>query len=949
MAADAVVGRDQELAMVAGALERARSGAVALRVEGEAGVGKTTILNALLDRAREAGMRVLRAVAGELERDLPHVVLGDLLEPVADELAELAPPQRRALEAILLRESPSETVDARTVGVMLLSSLRLLTRRGPLVVVVDDAQWADASSRTALHYAARRLDPEPVLMAVARRTPNALSEGGVGQEDRLLPLEITGRTEVITLAGLGVTDLEEALRRRGVRRLVPSQLAEVHRLSAGNPLLAFELAGTGEWRGVAGAAVSPPERMQRAITARLQATSPRTRELLAAVAALRRPTRSALEALAGPGDAAYVIDEASAANILVPRADRLEFSHPLVRSAVLAELGPEEVAALHRRVTPLSIDPDERAYHLALGTELPDGQISREVAEASATAARRGAPAEASILAEHAARLTPADDEEMRTERLRLAGEYAFMAGDSRRATDLLQRAAAMAGPGDGAALVRLVQAQVEADTVSVPAALSRMRDALALARSDAASARILTNLADIGRAVSLDDARRWARRAVDHANRAADPTIEARALAIDALLEFNATGEVQASRIARAVQLEESGLELDGSPSIVLAHQLVWSGQIEEGRRLLERLLEAREGRGNRSSVEPLWYLAVLEWLAGNWDRAEDLVVRCIRLDEQAGRDASLVLGYWVLGLIQVCRGDLTNGRELVARLMELAKATGQERATGSALWLLALADHFEARASDHAVHALEMIESVGHPLISGALSVPDLSDILVSRGQVEAADRYLRPAEERATRLNHPFGLPHAKRARAAILAAEGEVDRALEVLEPWADPGAAPQFPLYAARIGLLRGQLLRRRRERAAAREALESAAALFTRLGALPWLRATEAELRLLGRAPRRPTELTPAEARVAELAAKGKSNGEIASALYLSPKTVEWTLTRVYGKLGLRSRTELASTFAAWKGHTTPPMDGSGPSAPDGFGTKGRRDVESRP
>jgi hypothetical protein len=394
-----IVGRDEELASVRAFVARAERGPAALVLEGEPGIGKSTLWLAGVEHARRQGSRTLASRPAEAERSLAHVALGDLLEAVlADVLPTLPAPRRRALEAaLLLADTTPESVDARALGIAVRDVLGVLAERRPTVVAIDDLQWLDAASAGALAFALRRSNAAPVLLLLARRPANGTQPSELEQA---LPEQNLQR---LSLGPLSVGAIHSFLRDRLDRAFARQTLLRIHEHSGGNPFFALELARA------LGPEVDPtrplhvPGTLDELVRARLRGLPATTRDALALAATLGSPSQSLLERT---GVAPDTLEPAIAAQVIVLENGTIRFTHPLLSSALYADLADGR-RAVHRRIADVVEDPVVRARHLGQATEAPDEEVAAVLEEAARTATDRGAAAVAAELAEHALRLTP--------------------------------------------------------------------------------------------------------------------------------------------------------------------------------------------------------------------------------------------------------------------------------------------------------------------------------------------------------------------------------------------------------------------------------------------------------------------------------------------------------------------------------------------------------------
>jgi AAA ATPase domain len=435
-----VIGREEELASVRAFVDRAQEGEgpVALVLEGEAGIGKSTLWLAGVEHACGRGMHVLSSRPTEAERGLAHVGLGDLLDSVLDDVAsELSPPRRRALEAALLREETGDSVDRRALAVAVQDALQLLSRRQLLVVGIDDVQWLDPSSSSALAFAMRRPATSRVLVLLARRhvdsaEPSEL-EHALGAE----------RVERLLVGPLSVGALHSLLRDHLDRVFARQTLLRIHEHSGGNPFFALELARA------LGSEVDPtqplpvPQTLEGLVRARLVGLPATTRDALALAAALGAPSQSLL---GRAGVDSHALDAAVEAQLIEREDGGLRFTHPLLSSVLYADLADRQ--SVHRRIAEVVEGPLVRARHLALATEAADGEVAAVLDEAVRTAADCGAAAVAAELAEHALRLTPGDAREELRRRALVAARMHRVAGEWTRARMIANDLLAETEPG---------------------------------------------------------------------------------------------------------------------------------------------------------------------------------------------------------------------------------------------------------------------------------------------------------------------------------------------------------------------------------------------------------------------------------------------------------------------------------------------------------------------
>ena len=435
---EAIIGREAELQRLRDCLQGPERPVVAF-LEGDAGVGKTALLEATVAEAEVAGSRVLRARPTAAEAGSSFAALDDLLRPAIGGLPRLAEPQRRALAAALLLEVAAEPVDPRQVGLAALSLLGELP--GPVLLAVDDWHWLDAASATVLSFMLRRLEPARAKLIATLRTGEA--DEAVAALIRALPAD---HAIELPVEPLDLGALARLIHARTGSWMPPPALARLHEVCGGNPLLALEI--------VRAPGAETTTDIRRLLARRIGALSADTRATLRFVAALAEPTLEVLETVGStPG-----LEAALAADVLVRDGHRVRFSHPLIGAVVRERTPPGEWRAVHTRLAELTDRPEERARHLAAAAEGPDEQVAAALEAAAGEAATRGATMAAAELAERAAELTPPGDEALRVQRLLDAASATMRVGDGPRARALLSEVLAReaAGPRRADALHKL-------------------------------------------------------------------------------------------------------------------------------------------------------------------------------------------------------------------------------------------------------------------------------------------------------------------------------------------------------------------------------------------------------------------------------------------------------------------------------------------------------------
>ena len=915
-----IVGRDEELAAVARFLDGApEQGTYALLLEGELGIGKSTVLQASLALARERHYRVLSCAPASEETRLSFVGISDLLAPVLEELLpELPPPQRRALEiALLIRDLDGAPPDDRAVAAAFHTALRMLGERGPVLVAVDDVQWLDAPSAATLAFASRRLQAaDCVRLLLTRRlngegaAPLGLGRSGAPGLDRLSvgPLSL-GATGHLVRTRLGVS-----LRR-------PTML-RVQDLSCGNPFFAVELARAIAARGEAPATgpLPLPGTLAELVRDRIAALPEATRSALLFVAAAARPAPATLRSVLGEAPD-VALRPALEAGVVVQLDDgAVAFAHPLLAAVVHGDAPAAERRRAHAALAAVVDSVEERARHLALSISEPDERIAAELEMAAYSVGARGGYTAVAELAARARELTPADERDAARRRAILTGEASWAAGDYEKGRGLLQEMLDTARPGAERADALLRLSRNPRDIVE---SIELCRAALDEPGTDPATrGDIETFLAMLTYgAGDVDGAAELAARAASAAGETGDGRREALALSLRAMMDGLAGRGFDFDVLRRTATVEEETGHYPGrvGPRSFLASALSISDELAEGRALGGALVAEVRDQGDISYARMLSVVSFLELRAGNLELALSGAREALEVWEQAGLalEENEALGVLAqveaeLGLEQEARDNAERISELPGRLHDLG-----EIRRGFVLVSLELAlEHWpEAVAASEAW--TEAAERTGMRSSLLAPALPWAVEAFAGAGDLERARAAAAGVAAEAARTPHPRLELYASRCRGHVLAAARELDGAVAELERARTLSARSPCLLEHARTLLLLGGALRRANRRSDARGVLGEALAIYENAGARLWAARASRELaRIGGRAASR-DELTTAERRVAELVAKGMSNREAAAALFVTVKTVEAALSRVYHKLGVRSRAELARRFAS--------------------------------
>ena len=910
-----LLGRDQEQRAIAGLLDGARaSRSGVLAVVGEPGIGKSALLDYAAEQA--AGMRVLRARGVQSEAHIPFAGLLELLRPALSWIMRIPDPQAAALEgALALR--PLATAPGRfAVGAATLSLLAAYAEDAPLAVLVDDAHWLDGSSGDAMLFAFRRLvaDPVAVVLAVRQGEPSLLDGAD-------LP--------ALRLAGLGPDSAAELLRQQADEPLSSELADRLHRDTGGNPLALLELGQDRQHL-----ASLPPDAPLAAGTSvaqvylqRSRSLPARTRDALVLAAAIDGGEVPVL-ARAAPRLGLDLADlvAAEAAALITVRDARVEFRHPLARSAIYGAAPADQRRAVHRAVASALPDTeaDRRAWHLALAAFGPDDAASSALEQAGQRAYQRSAYDVSSRAFERAAVLAP---EEARHGRLmHAAADAAWTGGLADRAVALLDRAARPASDLD------------------LGVAIEHLRGHIAVHRGPVTDGlRIL--LAAAGRAAPIDPDRAVVMLAeaayasfsagdaaailvvADQVAALAPPEPNGRIAFFTLItkgmaLIFAGQGEPGAPAVRAAVDVLERSDELRDEPRLLAwaAMGSIWLREADTGRALLYRALDAARRRSAIGALPFMLYLVAADQAGTDrWAEAQAGYHEAIGLARETGQRCDLGMALAFSARLEARMGQSDQSRRHADEALRLSRELGlgvAEVWAIAALGELALGQGRPEAALPHFEEQHDVLRS--RRIADADLSpVPELVEIYLRLGRGREAVGLAGDFSRAAAAKGQPWALARAARSRGQI-AAEGESDPHFEMALALHGQTADA---FETARTHLAYGARLRRERQRVRARDELRAAVDRFDHLGAAPWSEMARAELAATGETARRRdastlNDLTPQELQIALSLADGRTTRETAAALFLSPKTIEYHLRSVYRKLSVGSRSELRAAMS---------------------------------
>jgi DNA-binding NarL/FixJ family response regulator len=900
--AEAIVGRAAELNHVRELLDDERREMRALVFEGEAGIGKTTLWRQGVEGARARLLPVLSAQPAQAESVLPFAALGDLLAPILnDRLPAVAPPLRTMLEVALHRRAADEPAEQLAVS---RATLEVLSLDGDaLLLAVDDVQWLDPPTERTLEFVLRRLSNAPIRVLLARRSgvelPAPLSL------ERALSHE---RLHSRRLGPMTLGELDELLRRRLDLRLPRPRLVQLREVSGGNPFYALEIARTASDEGF-----HIPASLAAAVEERLHSLPAPAREAVLLAAAAGQPTTTLLERAAQSSEG---LEQAIAGGVLSLEGTRVRFTHPLLASVAYESASPWQHRSAHRRLA-VSATGGERARNLALGTDEPDEDIAAELERAAQAAAARGGTDSAASLAEHAARLTPTADTQARTRRLVAAAEHRVASGDFERGRAILEQVAHSLEPGpERAEVLRRIASKVDSNERGIhlceqaleeaagdPAILSKVHVALGAFTWIAGQAgRSLAHHAEAVRQAELAG------------------EAELAAIAIGGMCVHQVLHGVPWDREAmdRALEFEQRiDVPTWQRPSFQLGTIAMYTDDLEHARPLLVAELDRIDTSGH---INARWLvlcrLAQCELKAGHWSAALRYAREAAEVVGQTAFASELSLVQAIHALVLAHLGDLDQaqvvGEHALALAEELELSYRLTTAQG-ALGFIALSRGDAEAAVAQLTPARERLVDTNFGEFSRHAVVENEIEALADVGRLEEAEELCAYVAIIANRAGRSWHRAVAARGGALVAAARGDLERAQEAISEALAAHEMLRQPFELGRTLLAQGRIERRFKHRRIAREALMRALELFDELGAPLWAEMAAAELARIPGRGRASVELTETERRVAELVTEGLSNKEVAARLFVTVRTVEANLTRVYAKLGVRSRTELAS------------------------------------
>ena len=904
-----VVGRAAELRAAAALLDTLGEGPLAIVIEGEAGIGKTTLWRSIAEMAGDRGARVLVARPAESEARLTFSALADLLVGLpAESFAALPSPQVKALNVALLRFEPEQAgLDVRGATSGTVTLLRGLADDAPVVIAIDDVQWIDSASRDALTFALRRLGDSRICLLLAVRPDDGPAPFGL---EAALPAD---RIRRIRLGSLGTGALYSLFVDRLGHPFPRATIVRIADASGGNPFVALEIGRAmldgGEQD--AGAPVPVPASVRDLATDRIRRLPPATRAELLRAAALARPTTELVDV-----DRLAAAEAAGLVEIGID--GRITFSHPLFAAAVYGDATPAERRSVHADLAGTAPEFEERARHAALAATGRDPIVALMLDQAGARARARGATSVASEFLELSIRLTPTDDVEDRFRREIQLADDLHLAGEPARAQAVLTIALEQVPAGDLRAEALLALGMIGRET-DLGRALAVCEEALATATSHSIVARAHATLGLLYETVDVA-------RATEHSAAAADGFAELGDVASwssatlghcwhELLLGHGADEPAFRAALEAPADGPPAGPWWIGLPPVwVLAHD-----DFGNARALFAGGVERSRQEGNESEIGLLLaVLAQIDCWRGQPDAADDAIEEAVDIARLGGSLSTLADALRVRANIDAIRGRVERARHTIAvELPELGLTEAGRLTYGSGIVL-----GFVAHSLGESVAADELfsqttagLEAAGIREMPGYMFLGEHVEAVLARGDVDRADAMVTRLEARARIFPRPWTLAVGARCRGLVLAAWGDLNGAMEAMDAALVHHERLDNPYELGRTLMAKALVHRRRTEKRLARDTLERATGFLDEVGAERWAERARSELSRL-RFRSAPTELTETEWRIASLAAAGHTNREIAGTVFVSPKTVEARLASVYGKLGIRSRAELGARMA---------------------------------
>ena len=904
-----VIERPSEFRAVLEFLEAVDREPTGLVIEGEAGIGKTTLWLAAVNEARTRGFRVFVTRGGQAETTLAYAAVADLLGDVDAEVIDALPELHRvAVDRVLLRAGAGEgpVTDHGVVATAFAS----VVQRLPVLVAVDDVQWLDPSSQAVLEFAARRFARRVGVLVTERAEHEGPSAAGwlrVGGSDPI------GQIRIGPLSLGGLRALVAARLGRSFPRPTMVRIAET---SGGNPFYALELA-----RAMEAGATDPhaplPATLAEVMRLRIGRLDTDTQELLLAAACAADPTVELVADVTGTPlqRVRALLNEASTKGIVAVDGEDVRFAHPLLARSVYNDATPGQRRAMHRALAAAVRHPELKARHMALAAASRDATTLLALDEAAGAAAGRGAPAAAAEFVELAMGL--GGDSPAR--RIR-AADFHMRAGDLARARQLLDGVLEKVPSGLYRAMALNLLAGMQIHSNSFARAAEMLLEAFDNAENNReVQVRTLLLLAFAQlNAGDFGEALENAERAVSFAGVVGNPDLTSQVLSVREVVACMSGYGVSEANVQQALELQnyssDAPIALRASANCALL--LAYMGRLDDALERMAKVRQRCEQRGAETDqIFVAFFTTLFEVWRGRFTEAAAVAEETVERAQQLGGDHLRVVGLTTRAIVAAHLGNEDKTREYARGAIDLAGRCDSPRLAD---WARISLGFLEVSAGNHAA----TLTALG-PLLAQFDVVPgteiitkgyfgDAVEALVAADRRDEAARLAAAMEANGRRLQRPWMLAMAARARAMLLAAEGDIGAAVAATEEAMRHHDDLPMPFERARTQLLLGQLQRRQRKKDAAQTTVAEAHSAFSEMGARLWVERANDELGRTRVAPAGDVgALTPSEWRVAELAATGMTTRDVAATLFVSPKTVESNLARVYRKLGISSRAEL--------------------------------------
>jgi len=917
MSGGRLVGRSAELRVVAAFLTSMAERPSGLVIDGEAGIGKTTLWSAAVQQARERRFRVLSARASQVESAPAYGVVADLISDVGcAALGGLPEVQRRAMDRVLLRADGGDPPgDHRVVATTILSILERLAAESPVLVAIDDVQWVDASSKSVVAFVARRLD---------RRMGVLVAEGsGPDKSDTTaswLQLARQDGIERIRLGPLPLSGLHTLISDRLGHSLPRPMTVRIAEISHGNPSYALELAHAANIQSPTADPVLPAP-LAELMRDRIGQLEDEVRDVLLAAACVPDPTVDLLAQATGTTAARTVelLEPIEDKGIICIHGNRVRFSHPLLAQGVYADAGPARRRRMHRALADVESLPQLKARYLALATVSSDPATLQALDTAADTARTRGAPAAAAELVDLAIRL----DGDTPERRIRAAAHH-FQAGNAEPARAVLEPMVSQLPPGPLRATAVNLLAEMRMHDNSFAHAAELLRGAADDAATDPTvlvQTFLLLSFAQLNTG-EYHDSLHYALQAATLAEELDLPALTSQARAMWVTVGLVCGQGVDEPSLHGALELEDPNIDvsLPFSASAVNALALAWTGRLDGAS---AQMLAVRNRCIERGAISHIMFIDLHSTLIDTWRgdfaaaalTAEDAMER----SELLGADHMTVIAHTARALVAAYTGRERDARANAHAAIEGANRCGSTRLADLPVMTLGFLDVSLGNYAE-ALTALQPLIArfstlPGTEIVIAAF-IPDAVEAMIALGHIAEAGPLIDVLENNGRRLDRPWMLAAGARCRSMWLAAQGDVKAATRMAQQAMAEHDRLPMPFECARTQLLLGQLQRWQGLKEAKTVTLGEALRAFEYMGTPLWAKRARDELAATKSGPTQHVPLTPSEQCVAELAASDMTNRDVAAALSISLKTVEANLTRIYRKLGIRSRAELGERMS---------------------------------